>query len=334
MSWIKDRFIYNSLEPQSFINRISVAVHLSKVDIMKIKHRFRKIEGTYNCYMLKLFDSYSYLFITDYKINLSAMEKEYEDRNSAYCVEGALFDLRTLKFVTFGKSKKDVFFKFMIYDAGIPHIVWNDEDNTFSVMFIFPDKKEEYGFLQTRDFPLTITHLNYDQVNDETFFTRTRAVFFKKSDKCGFIVLDELYLAKKVGNATFSECVVSSQLQDEINHAYFRENIKESGRSEFVDTELFSVDSKEMENHIIGGDSFVVTQDNSGLYGDKVFLLLNNDISYKRSRSCFAYEAHNIYTGKRKGHLTVTCSLAINDYDNEKIEYDITTRKVISKAKR
>ena len=329
MSCTEESFSYNSDEPQLLIDWINDAVGLSKAGVAKIKHQFSKVKGAYNCYLFKLCGQYRYIFITNHKLNFSAMENEYGKRLGVRCIEGALFDLRSFKFVSFCESKEDAFYKFVIYDGGIPHIVLKKRDNTYSIMYIFPNKKEGYGFLQTDDISLTITHLNYAQKHGKAKLTRTRVLFYKKGEKRRFVVLDGLYLAKKVKGAEFHECVVPSQSQDEVTRTYLRERCKESGSSAFVVEGNGEYDIRVIDAFIIGGDSFVVTQDDSGLYGDKVFLLLRDDISYKRSHSFFEYKVSDNYNGKNKGHLIVNGTLSANDFDNKDFVFDATTREVI-----
>ena len=328
MSWIKEAFYYNSVDPETFVDRVCAAVCLSKISIMKLKHSFRRLTGVYNCYLLKLFGSYEYIFVTGAKINLSAMEKDYKNFNEAYCVEGALFDLNTMKFISFGEKKKKAFYKFVIYDGGIPHMVLNDETHGYTIMYIFPGDKPEYRFLNVSDSLSIVSHTNYEYREKNPKLSRKRVFFYKKYENDCFMVLDELVFAKKIKNAAFDGCVISDLLQDDINRAYYKDRLKEVGRTEFVSEDDVLVTTIPLNGYLIGGDSFVVTHDDLGKYGCKVFLFLNDKISYKRSYSCFDCKSVGNNSGINS-HLLVECMLAVNDYDNEKIVFDATTRKVI-----
>ena len=118
----------------------------------KLIHNLQKVVESvdhFKYYMFSYKNEIRFLFITSEDVNFASVDKYSNRQETTFgiIVRGALYDIAFNRFIRFDGSRKgDVFYNFVIYDCGIPHIVFDEENESY---VIGCSNRNRWTFLRT-----------------------------------------------------------------------------------------------------------------------------------------------------------------------------------------
>ena len=305
------------------------------IDARKICKALGESYNDYNFYCFNPdAERQRFVFVTKADIVLEALEEKWGTRAFGYMMEGALFDLSYGRFVSLKSVKAtcgEFFYKFMIYDAGTPHIVFDEESGQY-VVLSFSQRSSAVSLQETRSItiPTTVTYLKFDANNN---VKRNRTVFYEKpteddEELFAFIVLDnDLRAVKSQEKATFARCILGKDIK-EGEFTYMHSHFFTRQRP-FCKTPVAISD---MLSYIIGGDTCIVVRSPYGEFGERVLLLVNGEIYYNEKLSFYDLEVvRDITNPNFANHLILKLYYEKSDLENGYFYFDVTDRREYEK---
>ena len=151
----------------------------------KLIHNLQKVVESvdhFKYYMFSYKNEIRFLFITSEDVNFASVDKYSNRQETTFgiIVRGALYDIAFNRFIRFDGSRKgDVFYNFVIYDCGIPHIVFDEENESY---VIGCSNRNRWTFLRTEyhEGPVLVSHIHFNE--NRIGCDLTRVVFFKSDD--------------------------------------------------------------------------------------------------------------------------------------------------------
>lgn len=283
--------------------------------------------GEYFYYVFSFQEKPRFIFVAKESINFASIDlpENRQDGKIALVVEGALYDIRTERFITFDSN--EIFFRYVLYDAGIPHVIYDEEQGSYS-FFTLSSKgafKARYKKVFNYEDPQFISYVYKD--SDTMELNCTRVIFYKDTNgKDNMLVLsDEIVCKISAKDVTFKEIVptVDAEFSDNEYYkaAYNNENVAYSLLNEYGFFDNF---------HLASGDAIIVNV-SEGDWKEHAFLRLDNgDIEFNPKETFFSYKKVDSRSEALSGHNLVKIIWRKNDFDNETEVVDFTSNRIYS----
>ena len=324
----------------------------------------------FNYYLFCRYNQPAYFFVTESEINFSELEQFWGEKREAHLAKGALWDIDKEEFLNINlnspfsdflkviQSQKGIFYDFIVYDGGIPHIIKVPESDYYAILFEESDGK--ISIMESRIIPTAVTYVR--KVDDK--ISRQRVIFFEdKVDKDYYITLEhdvklvlgydetkdifEISSIPRLKNEGDIERENRVLLLDEnnqysfdaskilLNHFICRQT--PFGAPTFLYGEEYDVENEKNENlpsigmlsYLIGGDTAIVARCPYGKFGDMVMILFdfhNSTLDFKNS--FYDYEVVDANDEKIRSHLLLELLFKKDDSRIDRIFFDVTEKKV------
>ncbi len=279
-----------------------------------------------NYYVYAYHDSPRFVFITKVRMNPNILET-YGMYGGAYEINGALFDNRTQKFISY---RGGISLTYVLNDAGIPHIIKDTASDKYVVMYFavsgdtFPAFKTDFDNITG-----LVTHVRVNR--GSAIVERYRYIFCEKDGESAIIVIsNELELTVEIQGTTLVECINGICCEEPDRwYLYYHRLITELKKS--LSEAVFGEDSSMVKEisiptYILIGDAAIIVSDKKGIYGDKVMIVPGDDPLTYGYNSFYNYEViHSLGKDDRK-HNVVKVEWRRSDFDNSTSYFDILTR--------
>lgn len=261
-----------------------------------------------------------YVFVSCEEIHFATLDYNhiYHDDNVAI-VKGALYNLKKQKFVHFGVGgRSEIFFSFVIYDSGCPHVVYDDKNYNY-VIYHYG------GFEKTacEEDPIFFSHVRYDSYTMSIEIMRT--IFFKDTNKVSkcIILQDEIHVVDELDNAEFVDIIRLKDYEQSEQDYYNMVHAYDECMPLNEDMELVQFHSY----HLVG-DEAIIWRDNSHTRSEKgnlYFLFLNNPKMIDFLHPFYRYKRIE----DKDGRILIKIFSKRNDLENDEGIYDLTERTFV-----
>ncbi len=270
-----------------------------------------------------------YVFVTSEDINLSVLEKTWGTRDESFIVEGALFDLQRREFITIkdvSPTKKGYFYNFVIYDAGIPHIICDDEKDEYVILY--KAKTDFISFHETRS-SCVPTVATYCSCKGKNSIKRNRILFFEEvgteEEQCDFMALQrDLSLVRTQNKASLVRCLYDRKTAE--NQPAYLHSLPVGKEARFNFKRSKGVKELPMNTFLLGGNSCLIVRSPYGEYGEYVLLIVDGEVYYNNSLSFYDYEVVMDVPDGYQGHLVLKLYYEKSDFENGIAYFDVTER--------
>ncbi len=300
-------------------------------DIIECRQMVRGLMGNYNGYKYYGFyeqERVRFIFVTKESMNFPAIEARWGCKKTALLVEGALYDVKTSRFVTLSSvapSCKDVFYKFVIYDGGTPNVVYNDVTREYVILYHTTSDVNTIRERRSKIIPTVVTYANSPYANS---IKRNRAIFFEPArsseGQSDFIILEkEMTLTKEQDKASFIRCIYDDQAREEQfsnlhSYSVINELLSKASNA--------NIGEVSMTSYIIGGDTCLIVRSPYGDFGELILLIVAGEVFYQNEISFYDYEVVDTTDTALHGHLVLKLYWEKSDIENGISYFDVTER--------
>ena len=255
-----------------------------------------------------------YIFVSYGEINLDAFECRLGEKKQNFRLDGVIYDIDKKDFVcppSVKNVRNSLFYKFLLYDAGLPNIIVDDEKEEYTILYL--NSQKEFVYEKTTCLPTVVTYLN-DDGN-----TRKRAIFYKKN-----------YLKDYMGDIWLTNELVV--LENDINYKLIYQGAEFEAIIFNKQDEVQATKSKNAEttiwltSYVIRNDSCVIVRSPYGTYGELLILFLNDGISINDENSFYSFEAVEPICANLKDHSIIKVAYELDDFTNREAYFDVTSR--------
>ena len=237
-----------------------------KLDASRIKKellsRGLKVDGLF-FYAFSEDGTPKYIFISKKRINFNQIDY-IDSEEKAFIVEGALYSVSAKRFIKFSGSRnnKEIFYQFVLYDSGIPHVVYNSKSYNYTVMYI---KDKKYVFVDT-DVENDLQFVSYVSCDMESLSRKCkRAIFFVQDDVHKMIILkDELYCVIEEDGFTLYDVVYRFSKETSSEDYYDAIHSPNDYSNDKTDGKIALCDNKHLYN-----DDCIIIKDETGYYSER-----------------------------------------------------------------
>ncbi len=363
-------------------------IHESAPEMFEIYPMDKIIEGldSADCnykdfyyYMFTKYNQPAFFFITRSKLNFDALEQVWGEKSEAYLVEGAIWDIDRERYLSIDlnnpfssirknhTSREDFFYKFLIYDGGLPHVVQLNNGDSYAIIVEINEK--DIDFVNSRIIPTCVT---YVRNQDSSHICRQRVIFFqdeidknyysslehdvrlifgfdetepasfskysesKKHFKCEredrMITIEEnTFYSYTCSKVLFSHCIFGAQAPagaPTLLHEY--ENDEDY---EFIKKDDHSnISIVDMMSYLISGDTILITRCPYGDFGDMVMVLFEpQSIEFDFNNSFYDYEVVEADDEKIRSHLILKVFFERKNSSFDILYFDVTARTLFDK---
>ena len=128
-----------------------------------------------NYYLFPYKRKMRFIFISPELVDWNSINNPFfRDDGNIFETVGALYDLRTKRFLRFNRKRTySVFFNFILYDVGIPHVIL-DSNARFVVWGLdrYSSTRSKFFYAQQDQDPIFISHVGRDEETLEVKLTR------------------------------------------------------------------------------------------------------------------------------------------------------------------
>ena len=269
-----------------------------------------------------------FVFVTTEKVDYLALNNPANMVFSGIVmyVKGALWDLEKEQYVSFNRPE-GYFNTFMVYDAGVPNIVFDEAEKKYTIFALDNDK---YVFYEnkTRYQPPIVSHLWKN--NKVGRPVHNRLIFITRendTDENMLILHEEIELDSFNEGVAFVETIPLNTESDS-DEAYFRSvHGKDVVGSEVKEAEPYLI------KHLVFEDAVVVQQ----VYGDyNIVFVKEGNVIYDADYDCVDYDKVIQYNDRgemlpcKENVVMVFYNGRDNDFDFERhsSSFNITTDKI------
>ena len=273
-------------------------------------------------YVFSFKKEFRFVFVATDEIDFKRLSSPKVRGTGAYSimVKGALYDLEKKEFI-FNKAGNLNYF--VIYDYGIPNVIYNPENGTHIIFSL--DGDGEYSFYTTkvRNQPILISHLwKKKQVGRPI---NNRLIFFNSDGKIreSMMILHEEVLMESLNeDVNFVETITLNDETDSMT-AYF---YMVHGRKAQPDDVYVGIDSQYHLHLLTSSDAIVVEQS----YEDYNIVFVNGEghFVYSDDYDCFNYKKVFPTDGTMCTENQVKVYYRKNDFENGTSIFNISTGKV------
>ena len=283
--------------------------------------------GDYFYYVFSFQEKPRYIFVTKETVNFASVDlpENRQDSEIALIVEGALYDIRTERFITFDKN--EIFFKFVLYDAGVPHVIYDEKQACYYIYTLSSRRAFKGQYIKVSFFedPQFTSYIYKDSHTLE--LNLMRVIFYKDvKGKDNMLVLsDEIVKILNVKDVAFQDTIPTTSIVasdvEYYNVAYDDEDV-----ADFVVNEYGYFTN----NHMVYGDALVVRV-SKGDWKEYAFVRLNNGkVEFNPQETFFSYKKNENAPGKFFGHNLIEITWSRNDFENETAIMDFTSNTLYS----
>lgn len=288
--------------------------------------RMCKLLGNFNQYDYYLFEydkTPRFIYCTAFPTNFLALDINSfrSEKPSAIISYGALYDLNTDSFVDFGESKTEFFYRFLLYDSGIPHVIYDAVKDNYKVFFMDNDSNFcKNNFVETAEYCEIkfISHLSGNKLSRIIFYrmkdnnTYNRKMIVLENELDYKMDADDILLARIIYNVSKSDS----------GYKYFNRVHKQYAEIGSLNAKL-----KRCTNERAVDDDAIIIMIPDGLYGNYAFLRIKDGVaSIEKEFSMVRFEKFNYY---KKGFTLrdniIICYWEENDFEVCEAYYDVST---------
>ncbi len=256
-----------------------------------------------------------FVFVTKYFLSFCAFFYNMGKRHHSYLVEGALYDLKEEKFIQVDKKGYNIdgkrfFYKFLIYDTGIPNIIYSKQKNKYLIFYRY----SKNVFEEVDDITTTVTSVTENGT--------MRAIFYKdlfcQEEENKIIILDD-----SISFLIFENAVNFVELLRNVPNG--NEKVDMAAPELFYERNSFVF----KPTFIVYGDACIIIKTPFGEYGEFIPIIIGQNVLLDYAYGCFKYEV--VKAEKRTelfDHLILKCYWAKNDFENAVAYFDVTNGKV------
>lgn len=301
-----------------------------KIPAIYFKERLKLFgaTGDYFYYVFSFQERPRFIFVSKEPVNFSSVDSSgnRQDGKIALIVEGALYDIRTERFITFESNK--IFFKFVLYDSGVPHVIYKEEDASYIIYTLSSRRafKPKYKKVMEYEDPQFVSYIYNDSETLEP--NLMRVVFYKSPNgKDNMIVLsDEIVCRMSAKNVLFFDTIPSKGIITSDEEYY-----KVAHSNEDVGNCLINEYGYFENNHVVTGDAIVVKV-YEGEWEEYAFVRLDNGkVEFDCKATFFSFIKIEGCYSNFTGHNLIEITWIKNDFENESAVMDFTSNKLYSK---
>lgn len=283
--------------------------------------------GEYFYYVFSFQEKPRYIFVSKETVNFASVDLPdiRQDSEIALIVEGALYDIRTERFITFDKN--EIFFRFVLYDAGVPHVIYDESQACYCIYTLSSRRAFRGQYIKTSCFedPQFTSYIYKDAHTLE--LNCMRVIFYKdtKGKDSMLVIYDELVKEMIVKDVSFHDTIPTTSIVasdvEYFNIAYNDEDV-----NDFIVNEYGYFTN----NHMVDGDALVVRV-SEGDWKEYAFVRLSNGkVEFDPKATFFSYKKVENAPEKFFGHNLIEITWSRNDFENETAIMDFTNNVLYS----